>query len=46
VTAALTPASESEVFIESLLHWDIEFQEFEDTMDVLNTYYTITEFDI
>ena len=35
--AALSPASES---IEGLLHWDI--QEDSDTMDVLNTSYTIT----
>ena len=41
MTATLILASESDVSIEGLLHWDI--QEDSDTMDVLNTSYIITQ---
>ena len=40
MTAALTTASEFDVSIDGVLHWDI--QEDSDTMDMLNTSYIIT----
>ena len=42
VTAALTPASESDVSIDGLLHWNIREDNNVDTMNVQNTSYIIT----
>ena len=42
IAALNTPALESDVSIEGVLHWDLDIQEDSDIMDVLNTLYIIT----